>query len=194
MRKSIVVLVGVFFALSLTASAASIVDLTGTQVTINSSFDGGPIQTLTVTYGAGPEVTSSTVDAFSWLSPGDSIDLFFDGRNELTVNFSSADSFTSAEDISLDVQLLGGPAYGPIALIKAIDVTVPSANLVSDSDLTFDMQGLDQIQGFGGQVQYTFFGADTSQFVDPSQVETPEPSTIWLFAAGGLGLLRRLRR
>jgi len=180
-------LAGVLCIVGISAANATAATITGTDVTITSSFDGGPIESTTVTVGtpdtlgASKEVTSPT---FSWMSANDYVDLYFipeSGFNVLHVSFDASDSFLSTDDIAMSLTLAPTWEFGAAALTQAIDVTVPTAGITGDT-LSFDIQGLHQIPDNGGHLEYTF-----------DAVATPEPSTLGLIALGG-GLFTFLRR
>jgi hypothetical protein len=180
------------------AATAGATPLTLTNVTVRSSYNGGPTEQMVLNFGSDtaagtPVFTSDGTTGFSWMNAGDYIDFYGynDGthdRSWFDVGFSSNDSFVVSDTIHMEFELAPGYIFGPAAtaLIKAIDVQIPTATL-NGNLLTFDITALDQIPGNGGLASYESF---------TESAPVPEPATLTLVALGGTGLIgrRRLRR
>ncbi len=186
-----------------TAGFANASSLSGSQVTITSTFDGGAPESQTVTVGANEdrgasiELSGSSAGAFSWMLPGDYFDFAENPADpsfkEIRLIFDESHTFTSADDLKLTFQL--DPAYTITnsALGNYIDVWEGDGAVVTASSVSIDLVKLDQI-GDNGQSQSKAVVILQLDGPDGMGSAVPEPGTIGLALMGGAALLLRRRR
>jgi hypothetical protein len=194
-----------------TAGLAAASSLSGSQVTITSSFTSGttgptPTQNQTVTVGTNEspdgsiELSGSSANAFSWMSDGDYIDIFENpadsSRKVIKIFFDKSDSFQSNDDIKLSFELDSAYTILTPSLGDFISVWAADPGLVVDgTTMTVDLIMLDQIGNVGesdnkAEIRFFLDGPDG----EGDAVATPEPGTIGLALAGGAALFLRRRR
>ena len=185
-----------------TAGLANASSLSGSQVTITSSFDGGASESQTVTVGlnenpdASIELSGTSAGAFSWMLPGDYFDFAENPADhsfkEIRILFDGSHTFSVNDDLNLKFQL--DPAYTitTAAIGNAINTWVADPGVtVTASSVSLDVNMLDQINGNTGSKIVLILKLDGP---DGMGSAVPEPGTIGLALVGGAALLLRRRR